>query len=231
MARRKKTTAAADEDVKTEIAAPEVAAAEPAAPSSSDESSDGTVIEGLAPLARMFGADPNTIRKWIDREDGLPFLKKAEKRGEAWAFDFTAVHKWIVRNEIAKALENSGGGGEGGEDAELKAWELRQKAAQAQLAELKLAEAYAVMIHMDDAVGEREAADAAVRTALLDLPGRYAQAVAIEDDPTKCMHILKDAVEECLAKLVLIFEDVPEAFRDKPETAAAEGEADDVEES
>lgn len=222
MARRKKT----DEAAVVASDAPDVVNnSEPTSSSAAAETVTlvGTQIEGLAPCARLFGVDANTLRGWVEKK-GCPFVKRAVKRGDAWIFDISAVHKWILEYSVNKAIEERGGPAEGDDGG--AEWEIRQKAAMAQLAELKLAQAYGVLIHMDDAVAEREMADAEVRTALLDMPGRYADALSIESDPTKCMHILKKAVDGVLTKLVLIFEDAPDGFQDDA-AAAATGEDDD----
>lgn len=190
-----------------EAVVPEIAA-ENSESSSSSETVDGAgaTVAGVAPLARMFGYDVNTIRKWIDK--GLPYLTKAEKRGDAWTFDFEAVHKWIVQNEIAKALANAPTSAV--DDEELKAWKLLREKSDALQSEHNLAESRGLMIRMDDAVREREEADGQVKAALDALPGRYCDKLALATTPPECMTILKKAVEEVKNNLVLVFSDTPE---------------------
>lgn len=171
------------------------------------------LVEGIAPLGRMLGIDPNTLRKYVDK--GMPVHKRGSGRGDPWLFITKDVHKWVVAMEVERAIE-AAGGGDAEENAELAEWELRKKRADALIAEHRLAEERGMMIRMDDAVREREDADAQVRAALNDLPGRYCEDLALADAPEKALAVLRKAVEEVMNRLVLEFQDTPEIEGDEP---------------
>lgn len=142
-------------------------------------------------LSEIHGVSLPTISAWVRR--GCPAQQKGA-RGKEWKFDTADVARW--RED--QAVQNAIGSAEGVDMDEAK---RRKTIAEAQMAELDLARARSEVIAIGDVAQIVTDEYASVRARLLEMPGRLAQPLSIEDDPAQIERELRAAVTEALEEL------------------------------
>ncbi|MFM2092861.1 MAG: Enterobacter phage Arya [Planctomycetota bacterium] len=149
-------------------------------------------VVNRADLATFLGVSPPTVDAWIRR--GMPFRKRGDK-GRAWEFDTAEVVDWLREEEARRHI------GEQAETMTLDQAKQRREVANAQLAELELAERLRTVIKVDDVAATVREEYQVVRQLLLSIPGRLAQELAAEADAAAVERALRDAIAEALEEL------------------------------
>lgn len=123
-------------------------------------------------LSELQGVSLPTITKWI--ADGCP-VEVAGSNGKGYEFDNAKVTAW--------RLERARHGGQSGGEAESEASAKRRKmTAEADLAEMKAAEAAAVLVRADAVVEAVQKDLARVKARLMAIPNRIAPMVVGLDE-------------------------------------------------
>lgn len=134
-------------------------------------------------LAAVLEKDVKTIDKMVAK--GMPFVSRpGQPPGQQeWVFDTAKVARWMA----GKAYIDRGN------DARR-----RLAVAEAGLKELKLAELGGLVVRLDTVGRHVTAGDAIVKSRLLAVPSRVAQAVSLETDPDKIEALLRKEIESAL---------------------------------
>ena len=166
------------------------------------------MILNRAELGDMFGVSLSSVDKFV--REGMPYLSRPSKGGEGWRFASKDCIGWFVNR--GKAGTNKG---------KREEIDLRTAEADAIIREYKAAELQKNMVHKNDVVTLFEEQNLVVKSRLIAIPGRVAQAVAVEEDPAAVLRILKAEVNEALedisnADAPVLFEE-PKAEEPGPE--------------
>lgn len=155
-------------------------------------------------LADVRGCALGTVDK--DVQNGMPYLERPDRDTGAkeWRFDTGVVIKWLVERDRESSPE-----------AEGKNMIRREQAAKTGLRELELAREQAILVRIDDVADALEGKLSIVKSRLLAIPGRLAQALAVESDPVKVQNLLKKEVSEALEAISEGREDEDEGDSDK----------------
>lgn len=151
---------------------------------------DGTINK--AELARAFGVSTTAIDNWLSR--GCPYVAAPDRPGKAYRFNLAAVVAWRIER-LTETAATAGG------DVDLAEAKRRRAVAEAELAELDLAERRGDLLARDDVDAAMTGAFARVRARMLALPSAVAAAAADEAEPGRVQALLADAVHEALAEL------------------------------
>jgi terminase small subunit / prophage DNA-packing protein len=149
-------------------------------------------VVNRADLASVLGVSPPTVDAYLRR--GMPFRKRGDK-GKAWEFDTADVVDWLRDEEARRHM------GEQAATMTLDDAKKRREVANAQLAELELAEKLRTVIKVDDVAATVREEYQVVRQLMLSIPGRLAQELAAEADASVVERMLKDAIAEALEEL------------------------------
>lgn len=138
-------------------------------------------------LSDVLGCALATVDKHV--KDGCPFVERPNRDAGAkeWRFDTKEVIKFLIE----KGHENT-------PQAAEKALVRREQAAKTGLKELELAEKQGQMVTSDDAAELLEEQLGIVKSRITAIPGRLAQALAVETDPATVLRLLKVEVSEAL---------------------------------
>jgi phage terminase Nu1 subunit (DNA packaging protein) len=150
-------------------------------------------------LAHLLNVSRTTLAAWI--RDGMPYLKRADRdEGIPWVFDIAEVVRW--REERAAQ-------GNGTPTDYLEA-QTRKMAAEAELAEIKLAK------ERGDAVSIRDTEKAwsnimvNFRAKMLTLPQRLAPILVGQSNERAIAGMLKEEIYQALDELSRMTVDVPD---------------------
>jgi phage terminase Nu1 subunit (DNA packaging protein) len=145
-----------------------------------------------AEIARLFGVSVQAIDGWLAR--GLPYMSRPDRPGASYRFDPRAVVAWRVEYLTAAATAARG-------DVDLEEAKRRKVAAEAELAELDLAERRRDLIPADDVEAWAASAFARVRARLLSVPAKCAPLASTAATTAQAEAAIRDAVCEALAEL------------------------------
>ncbi len=136
-----------------------------------------------------------TVDAWV--RTGCPVEVRPLRRGQPMQFVLKEVVDWLIARAEEKAR---GTGGEGPASAHEDA-KRRKAEADAELAELDLAERRGQVA----SISQWQAATAAIvgsaRAKLRGLGSKLGPSVAAESDPFRCRGLIDQAVDECLLEL------------------------------
>lgn len=132
-------------------------------------------------LADVFGVSLTTIDTWIKR--GVPVVKRAAGKGDAWEFNTLAVHQWLSD----QAIENATGGNLS-DSEELK---RRKLAAETLKAELELAKAKGEVAPIREFERAQASVFATLRTNIMNTPQRVVVQLLGETDETRFKDVLR----------------------------------------
>lgn len=150
-------------------------------------------------IADVLGVHKSTVDEWV--KEGMPFRQRPDQsrpNERQWKFDTGECVKWLVKR--AKGGVGIDDRGESAERIEADA-KARERLAIAGLKEMEYAKALKTMVHVDDVVERVEEQYAIVKSRLQAIPGRMAQALAVETDATAVERALKDEVSQALEEL------------------------------
>lgn len=141
-------------------------------------------------LSKRLGITPRAIRKLHDH--GIPRLDNGR-------YPWPDVRHWYIRFKQDEAERRRGGG----EELDLRAEQARKTAAQADEAELRLAERRRELVHIRDVEEMVREPLELVAAALKNAPSRYASDLAeAADIPIpRAMRLLEDIVERIRSDL------------------------------
>jgi phage terminase Nu1 subunit (DNA packaging protein) len=151
-------------------------------------------------LGDVLGVHRLTIGEWV--KEGMPYRARPDssRPGESqWKFDTGECVKWLT--------DRAKGHGIGMDDRGVSAERIesdakaRERVAIAGLKEMEYAERLKVMVHVDDVIERVEEQYAIVKSRLQAIPGRMAQALAVESDASAVERALKDEVGQALEEL------------------------------
>jgi phage terminase Nu1 subunit (DNA packaging protein) len=159
-------------------------------------------IPQQAELAKALGVSPAVVSR--DKARGMPVhsidaakqwrLAHVRARIQARHPDAPTV----ATPPAAAAAAASSGGDDDGQYWQSRA---RREAAEANLAELKLAEQRGQLVRAADVRASYAKRAAGLREALLQIPSRLAAVMAAETDQAKCHDLLQDELHGVLASL------------------------------
>jgi phage terminase Nu1 subunit (DNA packaging protein) len=139
-------------------------------------------------LADVFGVSLFTIDEWVRAH--APAVQRASKKPyKEWQFETSEIYQWLL--DRAVKINN---GDDVGENTMAEA-KLRERAAIAGLRELELAERRGELVLIGDVAKRVEEEYAVVKSHLRAIPGRMAQPLSAESDPTKIENLLKAEVD------------------------------------
>ncbi|MFZ5586133.1 MAG: terminase small subunit [Thermodesulfobacteriota bacterium] len=124
-----------------------------------------------AELASLFGVSANTVSNWLSR--GCPCVQRGGL-GKPWTFDTAAVVQWLANRNPDN--------GQITEDPDEKEWRKRRMAAEARRAEMALAKDEAELISADEVAKAAFDAARTLRDAILAIPDRISEELAVETD-------------------------------------------------
>lgn len=158
------------------------------------------MICNRAELAEVLGIHKTTVDEWI--KEGLPYRARPDQsrpNERQWKFDTGECVKWLVKRAKGQGI-GMDDRGESAERIESDA-KARERVAIAGLKEMEYAERLKVMVHVDDVIERVEEQYAIVKSRLQAIPGRMAQALAVESDASAVERALKDEVGQALEEL------------------------------
>lgn len=148
-------------------------------------------------LCGAFDVSPQTVTNWI-RKYGFDVARVGKGRGRAERWDITKAIRWreefVREEERAKAPKNDTA-------SDLGAAKLRRWKADADAKEIELATLRGDLIPKDVATRTFRRAIAALRTRILNFPGRWAAQLVGLENPKEARAALERAVRELLATL------------------------------
>lgn len=150
-------------------------------------------------IAEVLGVHKSTIDEWV--KEGMPFRARPDASRPAerqWKFETGECVKWLMKR--AKTGVGIDDRGESAERIEADA-RARERLAIAGLKEMEYAHKLKVMVHVDDVTDRVEEQYAIVKSRLQAIPGRMAQALAVEMDAAAVERALKDEVGQALEEL------------------------------
>lgn len=130
-------------------------------------------------LAEFFGMSVTTLGDWHNM--GMPHVPK--EKGKGWLYDVGQVLKWRVQHEhdLVKAHVVQAAA-EDEEQMSLLEADRREKAAKAQLAELKLANERKLVANIDDMMMNLATACVEIRSGLIALENKLPGLLAHKDE-------------------------------------------------
>lgn len=128
----------------------------------------------LSQFATLSGAHPNTVTAW--RAEGLP----AERSGRACWIDLQSGVRWLLARKDAKLAQTK-------EDLSTEGARHAKLAAEAKLKQLDLAERKSELVSAEDVAAEWGGMMAAVREAVMAVPGICVQDGLIERDQEQAL--------------------------------------------
>ena len=137
-------------------------------------------------MAEITGVDRRTIKS------RLAELDPVKKDGRAFLYD---AHK-----ALALAL-GMGGTSESQTDKLLKEANLRRESAAADKLEIENAKTRGELVAIEDVARTVGKEYTYVRASILSMPAKLAKPIAMEDDPSVCMSMIKKEVDEILNHL------------------------------
>jgi phage terminase Nu1 subunit (DNA packaging protein) len=142
-------------------------------------------------LARAFGVSTTAIDNWLSR--GCPFEAAPDRPGKAYRFSLPAVVQWRTER-LTETAATAG-------DCDLNEAKRRRAVAEAELAEIDLAERRRDLLPRSDVDAAVIGAFARVRARLLAVPTKVAAEAAATTEPATVERLLDSAVHEALAEL------------------------------
>lgn len=150
-------------------------------------------------IAEVLGVHRTTIDEWV--KEGMPFRQRPDQsrpNERQWKFETGECVKWLIKR--AKGGVGLDDKGDSVERIEADA-RARERMAIAGLKEMEYAEKLKVMVHVDDVIDRVEEQYAIVKSRLQAIPGRMAQALAVESDASAVERALKEEVGQALEEL------------------------------
>lgn len=148
-----------------------------------------------ADIGAAFGVSDRTVREdWI--RDGCPHEVRPVRRGngKAYYFSYAAVSRWYARREIERAIGDVS-------DIDTEEAKRRKLAAEAELAEIEVKKARAVLAEVSVMASEVGRDYGRVRARLVQMPSSLAPKLVFLGDIQKGQQILTDAVNDALREL------------------------------
>ena len=149
-----------------------------------------TKIVNKAALSEILAVSERTLSTW--QKDGLPI---EQKQGRENLYDTAKVIQWLIQRH-GLSLTRSGG-----EVLDLEAEKARLTKAQADSAELKLAQQQGQLLAANEVQAVWEDYILACRAKLLAMPSKLAAILAHESEPTLVQVTLQAAIHEALNEL------------------------------
>lgn len=163
-----------------------------------DDSDVTTTASGIvvtkSRLSTITGLAPVTIDKAF--KEGAPVISKGSKR-LGWQINTADFFGWYVRAKVNDATVAEGAEGAVSFDVAKAA----KTQAEAQLKQMQLARLEGQTITIDEAVALYREEASIVRSQLLAIPGRLAQALVTETDPSVIESIIADEVNVALQNI------------------------------
>lgn len=153
-------------------------------------------------LGRMLGVTAATVRVWTAA--GMPVLDRGS-RGIAGKFDSTACIRWWADNISGRASAV---------DTDHEEADRRRAVAEAELAELKLAEKRGELVDGIEVRDVQIKAFANVKARMLSIPSAVAASCAATSEPAVVQSIVSGAIKSALSELS---NGVVEHERDRPD--------------
>ncbi|MGN6104067.1 MAG: terminase small subunit [Kofleriaceae bacterium] len=166
-------------------------------------------------LADRFGVDPRTITNWV--QEGMPQRTKSGKPVYAWG----ECRDWREKKIREDARANREAGGSEDRKTQMAEARLRTALAEAEAAELDLAERRGQLVTVDFMRGEFERIGHALRARLLAMPPAWAARLGACVTTVDRQLALQDAVNELLP----VLQDLVDDDEAGEELAAAEKRA------
>jgi phage terminase Nu1 subunit (DNA packaging protein) len=147
-------------------------------------------IVGRTELAEIFGVSLTTVDHWT--RAGAPH----DSSGSGPKFNTAEVVDWRVAQAVEKATEAAPA------DQTLDEARRRKTQAEAELAEIELAEKRGQVVQIGEAAKLVAEEYTAVRSRLLAIPNKLAPQIAVESDRAACHALLSGVINEALNELV-----------------------------
>jgi phage terminase Nu1 subunit (DNA packaging protein) len=147
-------------------------------------------------LAKIFGVHVGTVTAWLDR--GCPVVERGGK-ARPWAFETADVIAWHTDRAISEAITQP----IAGEGTALDAARLRKLNAEAESAEIKLAEQAGRLVRIADVTASLDEVLVPVKAKLGALPTRLAVRLAAAMTREDARAALHGGIQDCLAELQL----------------------------
>jgi phage terminase Nu1 subunit (DNA packaging protein) len=144
-----------------------------------------------ADLAMLLGKSLPTIDAMVRR--GCPFVSRGNK-GREWSFDTAAVIDWLRQRDVEDAIGNMDG-------ISLEEAKRRDLIAGTQIKEYELARIRRQTVFVSEIAETIADEYAIVRSRMMEMPGRVAQQLAAETDPSAVEALLKAEVADALSEL------------------------------
>jgi phage terminase Nu1 subunit (DNA packaging protein) len=169
-------------------------------------------------LAEVFGVSPQAIDGWLSR--GCPVLEKGAPL-VGYKFDTAAVAEWRAEQRVSEAIG-------GNKPASQEDAFQRKTAAEAALAELKLARELGQLVTLEDVERVWQNLAAMCRARMLAIPSNIARLAFSAESVDEARAIIENAIHEALNELAAagITEDSPDS-PDGPAPARVEVPGDD----
>lgn len=162
-------------------------------------------IVGRTDLAEIFGVSATAVDHWM--RSGAP----CDRSTSPVKFNTAEVVDWRIAQAVDLVSDEPKDG------ATLDDARRRKTQAEAELAEIEVAEKRGEVVNIAEAARTVAEEYAAVRAKLLGIPGRLAPLVAIETDQPACKALLVREITEALNELVGAVDDgVPGGAGDGP---------------
>lgn len=126
-------------------------------------------------LSEVFGVALNTIDSWV--RNGCPVVQKGAGKGQEWQFNTAAVSNWLRERDVEDAT--------GGIPDDIEALKCRKLLADAQLAELELAQKKGEVAHIEEFERMWSLAMGQLRQNILGVPQRAVLQLIGETDERK----------------------------------------------
>lgn len=162
-------------------------------------------------LASIMGWSLPTVDARV--REGMPYLSKpgaGNKKGGTWEFETADCVKWFIDKATEPVAKNP--------QAEVS---LRTAMAEATLKEIQVMEKQKLLIPIADVVKVVGENIAVLKSRVTALPGRLAQAVAVETDPASVLRIIKAEVAEVLDEISSFYLDTAKTVIEPVDLAAS----------
>lgn len=153
-------------------------------------------VVGRAELAEIFGVSVASVDHWL--RSGAP----CDASGATAKFNTAEMVDWRIAQAVERVTESAPADSDTLDDARR-----RKTQAEAELAEIEVAEKRGEVVNIAEAARTVAEEYAAVRAKLLGIPGRLAPLMAIETDQPACKALLVREITEALNELVGALDD------------------------